>query len=47
MNLEIEWKGASGNDKWDSRATIKIFSDERKFEEYQKTLKNKNSKAEV
>ena len=39
LNLNSAWVAASGDNKWENQATVKIFSDEKKFGEYQKTLK--------
>ena len=44
LNLDSVWDEVSTNGKdksWSNRATIKIFGDEKKFEEYQKTLQKK------
>ena len=40
LNLDSVWQLGDGK-KWVYEATIKIFSDEKKFQEYQKTLKKK------
>ena len=45
LNLDSVWEEAYCEKKdWSRQATIKIFSDEKKFEEYQKTLNKSDSK---
>ena len=44
LNLDSVWEEADTEKKdWSRQATIKIFSDKRKFEEYQKTLNKSDS----
>ena len=39
LNLDYIWKAASEDGKWSDYARIKIFSDEKKFDDFQKILK--------
>ena len=39
LGLDSCWKQGGTGNKWSNEATIKIFSDEKQFNEYKKTLK--------